>query len=130
MSYYGYDTGDEIIDESCPSGDGFLAEVVREWENATIPLQNRNIRVINLRISGILQTNGGMLGTILLPFKLGLGGVLGDGNQWFSWMTMNDLLRSIVFMLKEKSISGPVNMASPKPGNPKLKFKHLFLFVI
>ena len=114
IGYYG-NRGDERLDESSPPGTGFLADVCQEWEQATIPARDADIRVVNLRIGVVLSPKGGALKSMLTPFKLGIGGVIGNGQQYFSWITLADLVRSIQFALNASAISGPVNAVAPKP---------------
>jgi len=112
MNYYGNKT-EKPADESFPHGKGFLADVAKEWEEATDVLLAKGTRVVLARISAVLGMNGGALGSMMTPFKLCLGGVLGDGTQWISWISMRDVLRAIDFIIANKAISGPVNFASP-----------------
>ncbi len=113
IGYYG-DTHGKVVDESGPTGDDFLAEVVRQWEAATAPAEAAGVRVVHAR-TGIVQTaSGGMLGRQLLPFKLGLGGKIGDGRFWLSWITLEDEVRALRFAL-DHDISGPVNLTAPEP---------------
>jgi len=112
--YYG-DRGDETVDESSPPGQGFLASVCQEWEAATAPARDADIRVVNLRIGVVLSPKGGALAKMLTPFKLGVGGMLGDGRQYFSWITLNDLVRAIQFALAAAAMGGPVNAVAPHP---------------
>lgn len=110
--YYG-NRGDEVVDETSESGSGFLAEVCRQWEAATEPAREAGIRVVNLRTGPVLSKKGGALAKMLLPFRLGLGGVIGSGRQYFSWIELDDLVSAIVFVLQNESISGPVNAVAP-----------------
>jgi uncharacterized protein (TIGR01777 family) len=114
IGYYG-DRGDERLDESSPPGTGFLADVCHEWEQTTTPARNADIRVVNLRIGVVLSRKGGALKSMLTPFKLGMGGVIGDGRQYFSWITLEDLVRVIQFALNASTLIGPVNAVSPQP---------------
>jgi uncharacterized protein (TIGR01777 family) len=114
IGYYG-DRGDEPLDETSPRGSGFLAEVCEEWEAATKSARDANIRVVNLRIGVVLSPKGGALATMLTPFKLGVGGVIGSGRQYFSWITLDDLVRTIQFALNASALSGPVNAVAPNP---------------
>ncbi len=114
IGYYG-DRGDEPLDETSPSGSGFLAGVCQEWEAATKPARDADIRVVNLRIGVVLSPKGGALASMLTPFKLGLGGVIGSGRQYFSWITLDDLVRTIQFALNASALSGPVNAVAPNP---------------
>jgi hypothetical protein len=114
VGYYG-DRGEEKIDESSPPGDGFLADVCRQWEAATQPARGAGIRVVNLRTGVVLSPKGGALAKMLLPFKLGLGGVIGSGNQYLSWITLDDLVRAVQFVIDQDSLQGPVNAVAPNP---------------
>lgn len=116
LHYYG-NSGDEILTEDSPAGvgKGFLPDVVSAWEAATSPAEAAGIRVVHARTSVVLSRSGGMLPKLLLPFKLGLGGRIGSGDQWMSWITLGDDVRAIRFLLDTSSISGPVNMAAPQP---------------
>ena len=111
--YYG-NRGDETVDELAPSGNGFLAEVCREWEAATQRAHDADIRVVKLRIGPVLSSTGGALAKMLPPFKLGLGGVIGSGRQYFSWIALDDLVSAIVFALETESLVGPVNAVAPE----------------
>lgn len=113
IGYYG-DRGEEPVDESSPRGRGFLPEVCEQWENATAPARDANIRVVNLRIGFVLARNGGGLAQMLTPFRLGVGGVIGSGRQYMSWVELNDLVRAIQFTLAAAALSGPVNAVAPQ----------------
>jgi uncharacterized protein len=112
IGYYG-NRHDEEVDELAPSGNGFLAEVCREWEAATEPAHDAGIRVVKLRIGPVLSPKGGALAKMLTPFKLGLGGVIGSGRQYFSWIALDDLVSAIVFAVENESLVGPVNAVAP-----------------
>lgn len=112
IGYYG-DRGDEVLDESSPSGHGFLPEVCREWEQATIPAAEAGIRVVNLRIGVVLSRHGGALEKMLLPFRLGVGGKVGSGKQYWSWVAHDDVVGAILHALDREDLSGPVNAVSP-----------------
>jgi uncharacterized protein len=114
VGWYG-DTGEEIVDESAPSGSGFLAELVRDWEAAAAPATQAGIRVVNLRTGVVLASGGGMLGRLTLPFRLGLGARLGSGSQYLSWISLDDEVRAIRFLLDNPGVSGPVNLTAPDP---------------
>lgn len=114
VGYYG-DRGDEVLTEGSSVGSGFLAEVVRDWEQAAEPARAAGIRVANMRC-GIVQTaRGGALKTSLIPFKLGLGGPFGSGRQWFSWISLDDTVGGYLFALDSADLAGPVNLTSPRP---------------
>jgi uncharacterized protein (TIGR01777 family) len=114
IGYYG-NRGEEILNEGSPSGQGFLAEVSREWEAATSPAVQAGIRVVNLRIGVVLSRDGGALKQMLLPFRLGVGGRIGSGRQWFSWIHIDDLVAAVLHILQTPDLEGPVNMVSPNP---------------
>ncbi|MGI8684736.1 MAG: TIGR01777 family oxidoreductase [Acidimicrobiales bacterium] len=114
VGYYG-DRGDEILTEESSPGDGFLAEVVRAWEDATVPAADAGIRVVKLR-SGIVQDpSGGALRKQLPMFKIGVGGPLGNGRQWVSWITLEDEIAAILHLLGDDTLAGPVNVTAPEP---------------
>eukprot|EP01116_Phalansterium_solitarium_P016900 TRINITY_DN4029_c0_g1_i1.p1 TRINITY_DN4029_c0_g1~~TRINITY_DN4029_c0_g1_i1.p1 ORF type:complete len:282 (-),score=24.56 TRINITY_DN4029_c0_g1_i1:97-942(-) len=112
-SIYGSDTHGQQVDETSPRGAGFLADVTEAWEAAAEPIRAAGVRLVHMRIGAVLSPDGGMLGVLLLPFKLCLGGVLGDGTQSLAWISMKDMIRAIDFLLNHQGISGPVNMVSP-----------------
>lgn len=114
IGFYG-DRGHESLDENSTSGDGFLADVCRQWEDATAPARVAGIRVVNLRIGVVLTPLGGALAQMLKPFRLGLGGVLGDGQQYMSWISLDDLLAAIVHVIATPALQGPVNATAPTP---------------
>ena len=114
VHYYG-DGRNQILTEDSPSGGGFLAEVCRVWEGAADPAREAGIRVVNTRSGLVLSSSGGVLPRILIPFRLGLGGRLGSGRQWWSWISLDDELRAFRFLLGRADISGPVNLTSPQP---------------
>ncbi len=114
IGFYG-DRGDESLTEASSSGQGFLAEVCREWEGATQPAKEKGIRVAFARTGIVLGTRGGALPKMLTPFKWGVGGNLGSGTQYMSWITLEDEVKAIVFAIGNKTISGPFNITSPHP---------------
>lgn len=114
IGYYG-DRGDMPVDESVLMGRGFLADVCQQWEAATQPARGAGIRVVNLRIGVVLSPKGGALKSMLMPFKLGLGGVIGSGQQYLSWIAIDDLVSAILFTLNHDRLQGPVNAVSPQP---------------
>lgn len=107
--------GDEWLDESSTLGDDFLAEVGQAWEAATAPARDVGIRVVHLRIGIVLNPAGGALAKMLLPFRLGAGGRLGDGRQWMSWISREDLVGAIHHAVQTPSLAGPVNATAPAP---------------
>jgi uncharacterized protein len=129
IGYYG-NRGDELLTEDSPSGSGFLAEVSREWEAAASPAANAGTRVVNIRIGVVLSRDGGALKQMLLPFRLGLGGKIGNGHQWLSWIHIEDLVAAVShiidgWIVNDQTVerrapapallSGPVNMVAPNP---------------
>ena len=111
--YYG-DRGSEELKENERAGKGFLADVVCEWEAATEPARMAGIRVINCRFGVILTTAGGVLGRTLPLFRYGLGGRIGNGKQYMSWITLDDVLPVVDYILQNKQITGPVNVVAPE----------------
>jgi hypothetical protein len=114
VGYYG-DRGDEVLTESSRSGDGFLAEVCRAWEAAADPAREAGIRVCHLRTGIVLSGRGGALAKMLKPFKLGVGGKLGTGGQWMSWISLDDEVGAIVHLLGDGAPAGPANLTAPNP---------------
>jgi uncharacterized protein len=114
IGYYG-NRGDEVLSEESAPGAGFLAEVCQEWEEATTPAVQADIRTAHIRTGIVLSPKGGALGAMLLPFKLGLGGRTGNGRQWMSWIDVRDMVGGIHHILKNDLLQGPVNMVAPKP---------------
>ena len=113
IGYYG-DREDELLDEAAPPGSGFLPEVSRAWEAASAPAREAGIRVVHLRIGIVLSPAGGALGQMLLPFKLGAGGVLGSGGQYMSWIAIDDVVGIALHALADDALSGPVNAVAPR----------------
>ncbi len=113
IGWYG-DTGDRLTDETGPTGQGFLAEVCRQWEDATAPAEAAGVRVAHLRTGIVLSGKGGALGPQLTVFKLGLGAPLGSGKQWVSWISLHDEVAAIRHLLTA-DVSGPVNLVGPAP---------------
>jgi hypothetical protein len=114
IGFYG-DTGERWVDESSEPGSGFLSEVCQAWEQASEPARAAGIRVVNLRIGAVLSPRGGMLGQLLLPASLGLGGPIGSGRQYLSWIDLDDLLGVVLHVIRSESLIGPVNAVSPEP---------------
>jgi uncharacterized protein (TIGR01777 family) len=112
--YYG-DRGDELLTEESPPGEGFLADVCRAWEAAAEPARQAGIRVVNLRTGIVLSSKGGALARMLPAFRKGLGGVVGSGRQYMSWIALNDLVRVIDFLVTASGLAGPVNAVAPNP---------------
>jgi len=114
VGYYG-ETGDEGADESSPNGQGFLADVVRQWEAATAAAETAGVRVVHARTGVVLSAEGGALGKVLPLFKLGLGGRLGNGQQWMSWIAIADHITALRFLLDRADLAGPINVTAPEP---------------
>ena len=112
--FYG-SRGEEPLGEESPSGDGYLPGVCRQWEGAAEPARAAGIRVVNLRIGMVLTPDGGALAAMRTPFRLALGGKVGDGRQYMSWISRDDLVSVIRFALESGDLSGPVNAVSPQP---------------
>jgi uncharacterized protein (TIGR01777 family) len=114
VGYYG-DRGDEVLTESSRPGSDFLADVCTAWEGATAPAKEAGIRVAHIRTGIVLSGRGGVLPKMLLPFKFGVGGKLGSGRQWVSWIALEDEVGAIVHLLGDDSLSGPFNLTAPNP---------------
>jgi len=114
VGYYGF-RGDEVLTEESPPGDDFLAQVAVEWENEALRAEEKGTRVVITRFGIVLGEKGGALGQMVSIFRKYLGGPLGSGKQWFSWIHMGDLVGAFVFLMAHPEISGPVNMTSPNP---------------
>jgi uncharacterized protein (TIGR01777 family) len=113
IGYYG-NRGDEILTEDSAPGTGFLPDVCREWEAAT-HVGIAGVRVVNLRFGIVLSRDGGALKEMLRPFRFGLGGRVGSGRQWWSWIHIDDFVAAVQWILQHPEISGPVNMTAPNP---------------
>lgn len=114
IGFYG-DCGAETVDESRSVGSGFLAEVCRDWEAATLAAQESGIRVVNLRLGMVLSPRGGALKQMITPFSMGLGGTIGSGKQCMSWIDIDDLLGIVLHAIATEELKGPVNAVSPYP---------------
>lgn len=114
IGFYG-DRGAEELTEESPAGEGFLAHVCKEWEAATQPAKEKGMRVVHTRFGIILSPRGGALAKMLLPFKMGAGGILGDGRQYMSWITLDDVVGVLGHLLVTDTVAGPVNVVSPVP---------------
>ena len=114
VGYYG-DRGDEVLDEQSPAGAGFLADVCRQWEAATAPAERAGVRVVHLRTGIVLSSRGGALKRLLPLFRLGVGGRLGSGRQYQSWVALDDEVGGILHALTTASLAGPVNVTAPQP---------------
>jgi uncharacterized protein len=114
VGFYG-NRGEKLLAEESATGQGFLAEVCREWEEASRIAAEAGIRTVNMRIGLVLSTKGGALGNMLKPFKLGMGGRIGTGRQWWSWIHVEDIVGGIHHAIRTASLSGPVNFVAPNP---------------
>ncbi|MEU1886063.1 TIGR01777 family oxidoreductase [Micromonospora rifamycinica] len=114
VGWYG-DTGDRVVEEDAPAGEGFLADVCRVWEAATRPAEDAGVRVVRLRTGLPLHRDGGLLKPQMLPFKLGVAGRLGSGRQWLPWISLRDWLDAVVFLLTAGEVAGAVNVVGPNP---------------
>ncbi len=114
IGFYG-SKGDEILSEASPQGSGFLSSVCKQWEAATKPAVDKGIRTVFLRTGIVISTEGGALTKMLIPFRLGLGGVVGPGTQYMSWIALDDLVSIIAFIIDNEAIEGPVNAVAPHP---------------
>jgi len=114
IGYYG-DRGDELLTESSTPGNDFLAHVCLEWEKAAAPTAEKGIRTVLARFGIILDKNGGALAKMLTPFEMGIGGRVGNGKQWMSWIALDDVVGAIRFMLIDSVVNGPVNFVAPFP---------------
>ncbi len=114
VGYYG-DRGDEVLTETSRPGNDFLAEVCTAWEAATAPAKEAGVRVAHVRTGIVLSGRGGVLPKMLTPFKFGVGGKLGSGRQWVSWIALEDEVGAIVHLLGDDSLSGPFNLTAPNP---------------
>jgi len=112
VGYYG-DRGEVVLDESAPPGHGFLADLARDWENAALAAASDATRIVLLRLAMVVG-RGGALERMLLPFKLGAGGPMGSGRQWWPWIAMDDITGVVRFVLERQSVEGPLNLASPE----------------
>ncbi len=112
--YYG-DRGEEILTEESAPGKGFLANVCQQWEAALDPAEAQGIRVVKMRFGVVLGKEGGFLKQVTLPFKLCLGGVIGSGKQWMSWVALEDLVQAVLFVINEPSCQGVYNVVAPHP---------------
>ena len=116
MGYYGL-RGDEVLTEDSAPGTGFLAEVCEQWESATAPAEDSGIRVVHLRTGLVMSPDGGALKQMLLPFKLGLGGRIGSGRQWWSWISIDDEVGAILHLIDSgtSTVRGAANLTAPNP---------------
>ena len=114
IGWYG-DTGDRVVDESAPAGTGFLADVVRAWEAAAAPAASAGIRVVHPRTGLVVAKQGGAWARMFPLFRFGLGGKLGSGRQYWSWISLRDEVCALQFLIEQEHLSGPVNLTGPAP---------------
>jgi uncharacterized protein len=114
IGYYG-NRGDERLTETSTPANDFLAGVCREWEKATTPAAEKGIRTVLARFGIILAEHGGALAKMLTPFRMGIGGRIGDGKQWMSWIALNDVAGGLQFVIHDRFVNGPVNFVAPHP---------------
>jgi hypothetical protein len=114
VGYYGF-CGDETLTERSPSGDDFLSRVTQDWEKEALQAETKGARVVITRFGIVMGENGGALGQMIPVFKKFIGGPIGSGKQWFSWVHMNDLCEVFIFLIKHPELNGPVNVCSPNP---------------
>jgi len=114
IGYYG-NRGDELLTEESATGKGFLSEVCVAWEKATGAAEAKGIRTVHTRFGIILDTDGGALEKMATPFRMGVGGKLGDGKQWMSWIALDDVVRGLRFLIDNQTVRGPVNFTAPNP---------------
>jgi uncharacterized protein len=114
IGYYG-NRGDEELTETSAPGNDFLASVCVEWEEATRPASQQGIRTVLARFGVILDREGGALSKMLTPFRMGIGGRVGDGRQWMSWIALDDVINALKFLLLDATVRGPVNIVAPNP---------------
>jgi uncharacterized protein len=114
IGYYG-NRGDELLDEKSAPGNDFLAEVCVAWEKATGETEARGVRTVHTRFGIILDQEGGALAKMLTPFRMGVGGRIGDGKQWMSWIALADVIEGLKFVIEHNSVTGPVNFVAPNP---------------
>jgi uncharacterized protein (TIGR01777 family) len=114
IGYYG-NRGDEVLTETSRPGNDFLSSVCVEWEQATRVASEQGIRTVLARFGIILDTEGGALAKMLTPFRMGIGGRVGSGRQWMSWIALEDVVNGLKFGMRDKAVSGPVNFVSPHP---------------
>jgi uncharacterized protein len=114
VGYYGSDPDDETLDENAPPGDDFMANLAADWENEALAARERGVRVVAARFGVVLGRDGGAMRRMLPPFRMGLGGPVGDGRQWFPWIHIDDLISAIRFLIETPSAEGPFNLVAPE----------------
>ena len=114
IGYYG-DRDDELLNEKSAPGKDFLSSVCVEWERATRPAAEKGIRTVCARFGIILDPDDGALAKMLPPFRMGVGGRIGDGKQWMSWIALDDVIKGLKFLIEDQSVNGPANFVAPNP---------------
>ncbi len=114
IGYYG-DRGEEVLTEDSPPGDDFLARLAQDWEAEALKARDLGVRVAISRFGIVLGRGGGILGNLVPVFKKFIGGPLGSGKQWFSWIDRSDLVRAYLFVLERPDLDGPINFTAPQP---------------
>lgn len=114
IGFYG-NRSEELLNEESQVGEGFLPSICKKWEDASRPAEEAGIRTVNIRTGIALSTEGGALKQMLLPFKMGFGGILGNGRQYMSWISLADVVQGIRFLIQAESVSGAINLVSPSP---------------
>jgi uncharacterized protein (TIGR01777 family) len=114
IGYYG-NRGEEMLREDSASGEGFLPEACRAWESAAERAAKAGIRAVQMRFGLVLSASGGALQKMLLPFRMGVGGNMGNGRQWWSWVDINDVVGALLHVIKTDTLQGPVNVVAPSP---------------
>jgi uncharacterized protein (TIGR01777 family) len=114
IGYYG-NRANDVLDEHNGHGQDFVSEVAIKWEKASQGAEELGVRVVNIRTGMVLSPKGGALEKMLLPFKLGLGGIIGNGEQFVSWIGIDDMVKAINFLISHETVTGPVNLVSPNP---------------
>jgi uncharacterized protein (TIGR01777 family) len=114
IGFYG-DRGDEVLTEQSAPGNDFLADVCKHWEESAEPAAEKGIRLVKVRLGIVLDRDGGALAKMLPPFRMGIGGRIGDGKQWMSWIALADVVRALQFVIDKRDLSGAVNFVAPNP---------------
>jgi hypothetical protein len=114
VGYYGADPGDEALDEDAPPGDDFMARLAQDWEAEAVAARERDVRVVVARFGVVLGRDGGAMRQMLPAFRMGLGGPIGDGEQWFPWIHLADLIDGLLFLMEKPSADGPHNFVAPE----------------
>jgi uncharacterized protein (TIGR01777 family) len=114
VGIYGADPGDEAMNEDSPPGDDFMGRMAADWENEAFAARDRNVRVAAARFGVVLGRDGGAMRQMLPPFRMGLGGPMGGGEQWFPWIHIDDLISAILFLIEKPSAEGPFNFVAPE----------------